>query len=72
MLVRSADDFVILSTPGQARELRERLSRWLAAKGPSLNESKTRIVNFREESFHLPGFAVELAVRAKRAELSAH
>jgi len=56
VLVRYADDLVILSQPGQSEELRERLHRWLAAKGLSLNESKTRIVNFREEDFHFLGF----------------
>ena len=58
VLVRYADDFVILSKPGQGGPLRERLSRWLGAKGLNLNESKTRIVNFREEDFHFLGFAV--------------
>jgi RNA-directed DNA polymerase len=58
VLVRYADDFVILSKPGQGRPLRKRLSRWLAANGLSLNETKTRIVNFREEGFHFLGFAV--------------
>lgn len=56
VLVRYADDFVILSQPGQGKELRQRLRRWLAAKGLSLNETKTRIVNFREEDFHFLGF----------------
>lgn len=56
VLVRYADDFVILSRPGQGQILRERLGCWLAAKGLSLNESKTRIVNFRQEDFHFLGF----------------
>jgi group II intron reverse transcriptase/maturase len=56
VLVRYADDFVILSQPGQGKELRQRLNRWLAAKGLSLNETKTRIVNFREEDLHFLGF----------------
>jgi len=56
VLVRYADDFVILSRPGQGKQLRERLRRWLAAKGLSLNESKTRIVNFRKEGFDFLGF----------------
>ncbi len=56
VLVRYADDFVILSTPGRGKELHERLSRWLEAKGLTLSESKTRIVNFREEAFHFLGF----------------
>jgi len=56
VLVRYADDFVILCQPGRGKELRERLHRWLTAKGLSLNESKTRIVNFRKEDFHFLGF----------------
>lgn len=56
VLVRYADDFVILSQPGRGKELRQRLNRWLAAKGLSLNETKTRIVNFREEDLHFLGF----------------
>ena len=56
VLVRYADDFVILSEPGQGPALRQRLNRWLAAKGLSLNDSKTRRVNFREEDFHFLGF----------------
>jgi group II intron reverse transcriptase/maturase len=56
VLVRYADDFVILSQPGQSHKLRERLHRWLTAKGLSLNESKTRIVNFPKEGFHFLGF----------------
>ncbi len=58
VLVRYADDFVILSRPGQGPALRQRLSRWLSAKGLSLNQEKTRIVNFREEGFHFLGFAL--------------
>ena len=58
VLVRYADDLVILSVPGQGKALRERLRRWLKAKGLSLNETKTRIVNFREEGFHFLGYAL--------------
>lgn len=58
VLVRYADDFVILSRPGQGPALRERLAPWLKAKGLSLNETKTRIVNFHEEDFHFLGFLV--------------
>jgi RNA-directed DNA polymerase len=58
VLVRYADDFVILSKPGQGHDLHERLNRWLQAKGLTLNETKTRIVNFREETFHFLGFTL--------------
>lgn len=56
VLVRYADDFVILSGPGQGTALRTRLNRWLTAQGLTLNERKTRLVNFREEGFAFLGF----------------
>lgn len=58
VLVRYADDFVILSYPGQGRALRQRLDRWLTTKGLRLNPSKTRIVSFRKEAFQFLGFQV--------------
>jgi len=56
-MVRYADDFVILCTPGQGSELVERLRRWLDARGLKLNEEKTRKVNSRE-GFDFLGFVV--------------
>jgi len=57
VLVRYADDFVILSQPGQGQELRERLRKWLTARGLKLNEEKTRLVDSRE-GFNFLGFTV--------------
>ncbi|MDQ1301495.1 MAG: RNA-directed polymerase [Chloroflexota bacterium] len=57
VLVRYADDLVILSAPGQGAGLRERLRKWLHARGLSLNEEKTRLVNSRE-GFNFLGFTV--------------
>lgn len=57
-LVRYADDLVILCGPGQGEGLRERLRAWLQRRGLALNERKTRLVNFRQESFQFLGFAV--------------
>ncbi len=57
VLVRYADDLVILSKPGQGQELRERLRRWLTARGLKLNEEKTRLVDSRE-GFNFLGFTV--------------
>lgn len=65
VMVRYADDFVILCTPGQGPELVERLRRWLAARGLKLNEEKTQKVNSRE-GFNFLGFAV----RWQRSRLS--
>jgi len=58
VLVRYADDFVILSRPGQGAELMARLKRWLEAHGLTLNETKTRTLDVREEGFKFLGFGV--------------
>ena len=58
VLVRYADDLVILSRPGQGAELQARLKRWLAAKGLTLNETKTRTLDVRAEGFKFLGFGV--------------
>lgn len=58
VLVRYADDFVILSRPGQGAELQARLKRWLAAHGLTLNETKTRTLDVRAEGFKFLGFGV--------------
>jgi hypothetical protein len=55
-LVRDADDLVILCAPGQGTELRERLGRWLEARGLKLNEEKTRKVHSRD-GFNFLGFS---------------
>ena len=57
-MVRYADDLVILGKPGDGTQLRERLKRWLVARGLRLNEEKTRVVDSRKESFCFVGFAV--------------
>ena len=57
VLVRYADDFVILCTPGQGTQLLERLRRWLAARGLQLNEEKSRLAK-SQDSFAFLGFAV--------------
>jgi RNA-directed DNA polymerase len=57
VLVRYADDFVILSAPGQGQALHARLRQWLRARGLTLNEEKTRLVHSRE-GFNFLGFTV--------------
>jgi len=57
VLVRYADDFVILCAPGQGTELVGRLRHWLDARHLKLNEEKTRNVHSRE-GFNFLGFAV--------------
>ena len=57
VLVRYADDFVILCAAGQGQELQARLGRWLAARGLKLNETKTRQVDSRQ-GFCFLGFSI--------------
>jgi group II intron reverse transcriptase/maturase len=65
VLVRYADDFVILCAPGQGAELQGRLRRWLEARGLKLNEEKTRKMHSRD-GFNFLGFSV----RWQRSRLS--
>jgi RNA-directed DNA polymerase len=58
VMVRYADDLVILARPGQGIELRARLQRWVQANGLMLNEEKTRLVDHRQEAFNFLGFSV--------------
>ncbi len=56
-MIRYADDLVILCRLGEGTQLRQRLARWLQARGLSLNEAKTRIVNSQQEGFEFLGFS---------------
>jgi RNA-directed DNA polymerase len=56
VLVRYADDFVVLCRRGQGTEMHRRLKRWLENRELKLNEKKTRIVDFEKESFEFLGF----------------
>jgi RNA-directed DNA polymerase len=58
VMVRYADDFVILTRPGQGAELLARLKRWLERNGLTLNETKTRLLDVRQEGFKFLGFGV--------------
>ncbi len=55
-MVRYADDFVIACPVGRSGGLIARLKKWLQAKGLTLNEVKTRIVNIRKEGINFLGF----------------
>lgn len=57
VLVRDADDFVILRGPGPGAASRARLERWLAPRGLKLNEAKTQVADSRA-GFGFPGFRV--------------
>lgn len=58
VMVRYADDFVILSEPGESEGLLERLKSWLEKAGLKLNETKTKRVDIRQESIRFLGFAM--------------
>jgi RNA-directed DNA polymerase len=58
VLIRYADDFLALCHSRQeALEVKARLARWLAPRGLSLNEDKTRVVSL-DEGFDFLGFNV--------------
>lgn len=61
VMIRYADDFVIFCPKGRGTALLERLKRWLAGRKLQLNESKTRLLNARQDSFKFLGFRIRLA-----------
>jgi group II intron reverse transcriptase/maturase len=58
-MIRYADDFVICCRPGQGPGLLKRLKTWLDARGLQLNETKTRLVDVRQESIKFLGFRLQ-------------
>ena len=58
VMVRYADDFVILCRPGEGKGLLDRLKRWLDRHELVLNEKKTRLVDIRQEGIKFLGFAL--------------
>jgi len=58
VMVRYADDFVILARPGQGGRLKERLEGWLSRRGLTLNQQKTRLVEIRQSGIKFLGFAM--------------
>jgi len=78
VLVRYADDFVACCrTRQQAEDVRARLARWLAGRGLSLNEDKTRIVHLSEGLGFL-GFSLrrypsgKLLIKPSKAAIRKH
>lgn len=58
VMVRYADDFVILCRSGQGIDLMTRLKGWLEHRGLTLNTEKTRLVDSRKEGFKFLGYSV--------------
>ena len=71
VLVRYADDFVILCAPGQGAGLVRRLRRWLEARGLKLNEDKTHLVHSRK-GFSFMGFSVRWQCSTKSGHWYTH
>jgi RNA-directed DNA polymerase len=71
VMVRYADDFVILCKPGQAEQLHARLSRWVEARGLKLNEEKTRKVHSRS-AFNFLGFTIRWQPSQRSGRWYAH
>jgi RNA-directed DNA polymerase len=78
VLIRYADDFVACCfTEQQARGVREQLAGWLAGRGLSLNEDKTRIVPLTR-GFDFLGFTIrrypsrKLLIKPSKAAIRKH
>jgi len=71
VMIRYADDFVILCQPGQGEQLQERLRKWLQARGLKLNEEKTRQVHSRR-AFNFLGFVVRWQASKRSGRWYAH
>lgn len=56
VMVRFADDFLILCPKGKGKQVYERLQEWLGRRELKLNEEKTRIVNMLQENIEFLGF----------------
>ncbi len=56
MMVRYADDFVILCAPGHRDEVYRRLKAYLQRKGLVLNEQKTKLLDARCDTLRFLGF----------------
>jgi group II intron reverse transcriptase/maturase len=65
IMVRYADDFVILCRKGRGEPLLERLKRWLQARGLKLNEAKTRLLDARQDNFKFLGFTIVMRPSAR-------
>lgn len=58
VMVRFADDSTIFCPKGRGIAMHQQLKRWLERRKLKLNEEKTRIVDFTQESFEFLGFRV--------------
>ena len=59
VMVRYADDFVVMCRKGQGQEMKRRLESWLERRGLILNEKKTKIVDFHREGLEFLGYRLQ-------------
>ena len=68
-MVRYADDFVILCrTPEEAQAALAAVQTWVSEQGLTLHPEKTRIVDYREQSFAFLGYSFRGRFRFPRAK----
>lgn len=72
IMVRYADDLVILCRKGQGPGLKERLSKYLTERGLELNQDKTRIVDSKEEGFAFLGFRINWRKNRRTGKIYPH
>ncbi|XHR30428.1 MAG: group II intron reverse transcriptase/maturase [Chthoniobacteraceae bacterium] len=72
IMVRYADDLVILCRCDEGEELKERLAHWLNRRGLELNTEKTRIVKSWQEGFDFLGFSVRWQRSGRTKRLYTH
>ena len=72
IMVRYADDLVILCRKGQGLGLKERLSKYLTERGLELNQEKTKIVDSKEEGFSFLGFQINWRKSYKTGKVYPH
>ncbi|MGH3997689.1 MAG: group II intron reverse transcriptase/maturase [Pseudonocardiaceae bacterium] len=59
MVIRYADDLVALChSQRQAQEVKARIAEWLAPRGLTFNEEKTKIVNIDDDGYDFLGFNI--------------
>ena len=56
VMVRFADDFLILCQKGKGKQVYEQLKKWLERRELKLNEEKTKMVNMLHEKIEFLGF----------------
>ncbi|WP_282694497.1 group II intron reverse transcriptase/maturase [Streptomyces sp. CC208A] len=72
ILVRYADDFVVMcETKEEAEECKNRLAEWLAPRGLSFNEEKTRVCHLEDGydflGFNVRRYGIKLLIKPSKA-----